>query len=320
MRSLSVGLASLALALGAAQARAADPAPPAAEPAAIAPVDVRDGGLVAEYFAAPGARHLPAVILLGGSEGGLNPAVAREAQALAAHGYAVLQLAYFGADGLPPKLTLIPLEYFGHAIDWLQARHEIDRGRIGIEGASIGGETALVVASHDSRIKVVVAAMPSSVVWPGIDPTNPIPPSTFSSGGQPVADLPYGHPSGAFSIYALYDQGLQAIDQHMLAVIPVENINGPVMLVCGKADSLWPSCPMTEQIVSRLAAQHFAYQVTPLEYADAGHGAFGLPLDPANPHYAALGSLGGTPDGNNAARQDAWPKSVDFLDSVLHPD
>jgi hypothetical protein len=41
---------------------------------------------------------------------------------------------------------------------------------------------------------------------------------------------------------------------------------------------------------------------------------------PAVVRYGSLASLGGAPDGNNAARQDAWPKSIDFLDAVLHPD
>jgi hypothetical protein len=35
----------------------------------------------------------------------------------------------------------------------------------------------------------------------------------------------------------------------------------------------------------------------------------GLPVEKSNPSYDRLDSLGGTDDGNNAARADGWPKS-----------
>ena len=69
--------------------------------------------------------------MLGGSEGGLGAGAARVARAIAEHGYAVLQLAYFGAPGLPKQLQLIPLEYFKTAIDWLAAQPGVDPRRMG---------------------------------------------------------------------------------------------------------------------------------------------------------------------------------------------
>jgi hypothetical protein len=101
--------------------------------------------------------------------------------------------------------------------------------RIGIEGGSIGSEMALMVAAHYPQIKVVVATMPTGIVWPGISPTTGNPPSTFTLGGKPLPDLPYGMPFT--SVYDLYAKGLLALDKHQDAVIPVEQINGPVTLV-----------------------------------------------------------------------------------------
>jgi hypothetical protein len=280
---------------------------------------VTANGLVADLYAPAGAKgRLPAIIVLGGSEGGMGAATARDARLIAQHGYAALQVAYFDAPGLPKELGLIPLEYFKTAIDWLRAQPGVDPDRIGIEGTSVGGEVALTVASHYPQIKAVVAAVPSSVVWPGISHTNPNPPSTFTQAGQPLPDLPYG--GGAFtSVYDLYARGLPALDQHPAAIIPVERINGPVMLICGKADTLWPSCPMSEQVTARLKARHFRRPVAFLSYADAGHAVFGPPADPASPHFAALGSLGGSPQGNQAARQDNWPRAMAFMDEALKP-
>lgn len=287
----------------------------ASEPAATR---VTAKGLVADFYLPAGAGgRLPAVIELGGSEGGMGAGAARDSRLLAARGYAVLQVAYFDMPGLPKELGLIPLEYFKKAIEWLRSQPGVDPNRIGIVGGSIGSEVALTVAAHYPAIKVVVATMPSSVVWPGISHSRADPPSTFTLGGKPMAYLPYGAPFT--SVYDLYAKGLTAVDEHQDAIIPVERINGPVMLICGKADTLWPSCPMAEQMVARLKARHFRHAVQLLEYADAGHAVYGPPLDPASPHLASLAALGGTVAGNQAARQDDWPRSLDFLDSVLKP-
>jgi dienelactone hydrolase len=298
-------------------------APAYAEPsAAAAPEPVKTGvtvnGLVADLYNPAGVHGpLPAIIVLGGSEGGMGAGAAKEARLIAQHGYVTLQVAYFDAPGLPKELGLIPLEYFKAAIDYLRALPGVDPARIGIEGTSVGGEVALTVAAHYPQIKAVVAAVPSSVVWPGISRTTPNPPSTFTLGGQPMADLPYGWTGSFKGVYALYADGLKALDQHPDAVIPVERIEGPVMLICGKADTLWPSCPMSEQVSARLTAKGFKPPVQLLEYSDAGHAVFGPPADPANPNYKTLGSLGGSPDGNNAARQDDWLRAMAFMDGAL---
>jgi dienelactone hydrolase len=280
---------------------------------------VTANGLVADLYRPVGAiGRLPAIIYLGGSEGGMGAAAARDAKITAMSGYAVLQVAYFDAPGLPKDLGLIPLEYFKAAIDWLSVQPGVDPDRIGIVGGSIGSEVALTVASHYRQIKVVVATMPTNVVWPGISHTTADPPSTFTLGGKPLPDLPYGSPFT--TVYQLYAKGLSALDQHQDAIIPVEQINGPVMLVCGKADTLWPSCPMSEQVAARLQAKNFKHPVELLEYGDAGHAVYGQPLDPTSPRLASLAELGGTVEGNQAARKDSWVRSMAFLDSVLKID
>jgi hypothetical protein len=104
---------------------------------------VTSDGFVADLYMPADARSsLPAVIVLGGSRGGLDERIASEAKALARRGYAALQLAYIAAPGLPTALHLIPLEYFKTARDWLSAQPLVDAGRIGIVGTSIGGMIA----------------------------------------------------------------------------------------------------------------------------------------------------------------------------------
>lgn len=310
-------MAAMAAAFGLACAASAH-AQTAPEPAKT---HVTAGGLVADLYVPAGAPQgrggrRAAVIVLGGSEGGLGTAAGRDARLIAQHGYVALQLAYFDAPGLPKDLGLIPLEYFRAAIDWLSAQPGVDPRRIGLEGGSIGSEMALMVAAHDPRIKVVVATMPTGVIWPGISHTSPDPPSTFTLSGKPLPYLPYG--AGPFtSVYDLYAKGLKALDQHPDAVIPVERIAGPVMLVCGRSDTLWPSCPMAEQVAQRLKAQRFKPPVQLLEYDDAGHAVFGGSWNADNPGMADWPKLGGSIEGNRAARQDSWPRSLAFLDAVL---
>jgi dienelactone hydrolase len=282
---------------------------------------VSELGIIANlYFPAElKGERLPAIIVLGGSEGGLGAGAAQDAHLIASHGYVVLQLAYFDAPGLPKELGLIPLEYFKTAIEWLRSQPNVDPHRVGIEGTSIGGEVALVVAAHYPEIKALVAAVPSSVVWPGISHTSTSPPSTFTLAGKPLSDLPYGWNGSATSIYDLYARGLTALPQHPEAIIPVERINGPLMLVCGEKDMIWPSCAMAEQVTSRLKANGFKYAVQLLKYADAGHAAFGPPEPQGSDKIQKLAALGGSAEGNQAARLDDWPKAMAFMDAALKP-
>ncbi len=281
---------------------------------------VDERGLVADLYVPANLKgaKAPAIIVLGGSEGGLGAGAAHDAQLIASHGYVVLQLAYFNAPGLPKELGLIPLEYFKTAIDWLRVQPGVDPQRLGIEGTSIGGEAALVVASHFPEIKAVAAAVPSSVVWPGISHTSTAPPSTFTLAGKPLPDLPYGWNGPSTSIYDLYAKGLLAIGEHPDAIISVELINGPIILVCGEKDLIWPSCLMIERIAGRLKAHGFKYAVKLLKYAQAGHAAFGPPEPQGSDKIQNLAALGGTGAGNQAARLDDWPKVMAFMDAALN--
>lgn len=287
----------------------------AATPAGVA---VHDDGLVATWYPPASGKRGPVILVLGGSEGG-EESSKRVGAAFASQGYGVLSLAYFKADGLPQQLQEIPIEYFDRAIDWIAKQPLTDPQRIGLWGMSVGGETALLLASHAPRIKAVVAAVPSSVVWQGINFTNYAEvKSTYSLGGQPVPFLPYDTKGAFVSILDLYQRSLKGFDAHPNAVIPVERIAGPVLLLSGKSDGLWPSSEMSDQVMARLDARHFRYPHQHIAYPDAGHGAVAPP-------YAAMGravppeanaparNMGGTEAGNGFARADSWQRTLAFF-------
>ncbi len=114
--------------------------------------------LVGELHLPAGAGRAPALLILGGSEGGHGPAF-HFAAAFAKRGFASLGLAYFGDPGLPATLENVPLEYFAKAIDWLSAQPGVDPARIGVFGGSKGAEAALLIAARDRRITAVVAGL-----------------------------------------------------------------------------------------------------------------------------------------------------------------
>jgi dienelactone hydrolase len=277
---------------------------------------VTDKGLVGEFYAPPTPGNHPAILVLGGSEGGLQGSVPL-ARRLANEGYATFALAYFGAPGVHDTLDLVPVEYFRAALDWLEARPEVDRRRIGVLGGSKGAEAALEIASRYPDIRVVVAGAPSSVVWQSLNfgAVN----SSWTAAGKPLAFVPYDHSKPFTGVYNIYADSLATLPQHQDAIIPVETINGPVLLVSGGSDGLWPSNAMSQQVTARLKAHHFRFRVVHLNYPDAGHGAFGAPIAADNPRAQVLTRFGGTLEGNLAARADSWPKALAFLRKALHP-
>jgi dienelactone hydrolase len=186
-----------------------------------------------------------------------------------------------------------------------------------VVGGSKGAEAALLLASRDPRLCAVVAGSPSGVVWAGIDMAHPAVPVTVSSwtlAGKQVAFIPYAE--GPFrGLLDLYERSLAKASPD--ATIPVEKIHGPVLLISGKSDQLWPSTRMADAAMARLDAAHFPYAHRHLAYDQAGHAAFGAPLPADSPNLPRLAGLGGTPEGNQAARTDGWPKVLAFLDEAF---
>ncbi|MEG3092756.1 acyl-CoA thioester hydrolase/BAAT C-terminal domain-containing protein [Sphingomonas sp. PB1R3] len=309
-----------AFALAAALPPAAAATPATASPAAIAPQPIRDGGMIADLYRPARPGRAPAILLLGGSEGGLGKAAAAQAAALAAHGYVVLQLSYFGGPGQPVALKSIPVETFTRALDWLKTQPGVADNRIGIVGTSKGAEAALLVASRRSDLKIAVLGVPSSVVWPGIDRQGLVTESSWTEDGKPVPFTPYGWTGEWRGIHALYADALADPAKAATGAIPAERAKAAIVMVCGEADGLWPSCPMARAVEARLHAASYRHPVTVLAYPDAGHAAFGPPPDPASQAARTAASLGGSIAGNRAARVDGWPKVLAALDAALTPE
>src|SRR5207249_1458698 len=120
--------------------------------------------------------------------------------------------------------------------------------------------------------------------------------------GRPLPVLPYGPFRFGMllgNIGSVYRDGMKHLSDHADAVIGVEMIKAPVLLICGKADKLWPSCVMSRQIEARAKA-HGVPSVHMLAYANAGHACIGPPSTKKDPFFVKM-LLGGTDAGNRAA-------------------
>ena len=285
---------------------------------------VRERGLVATAYYPRGAGPHPAIIVLPGSQGGL-PLPANHAGGLASRGYVVLGLAYFNAEGLPPLLKNVPLEYFATAVEWLKAQPSVDAARIGLMGTSRGGELALLLgATYPSAFRVVVANVPSSVVWPGLSDDSETPAWTWK--GKPVASMPT-HFTPADRQLSGRERFLKRLQNRAAvarAEIAVERIGGPVLMFSGKDDQLWPSDIFAARIVERLKAHHFKHPVEHYSYEDAGH-QIARPYVPTSdvrevrihPVSKRPNMMGGTPEGQARANEQSWERLLTFLNSYL---
>jgi dienelactone hydrolase len=283
-------------------------------------VKINDSGLSGTFRTPEGPGPFSAVLALGGSDGGTPEYFLN---LLASAGFACFALAYWGTRETQMTFTEIPLERVERGIQWLatQPRVRIEKGRVPLIGASRGGELALLAAAaFPSLVGPVVAYTPSCVAWVGIDMHFPATTrSSWSHAGQPVPYVPFP-PDAApvktergLSLLPMCEAGLADADAVNRAAIAVERATGPLLLVSGGDDRVWPTSRMCESVVRRMAQHGRAADVTHLHYPDAGHRLFPYvrPSDTLIPAMPA--DLGGTPEADAAAHRATWPRVVAHL-------
>ncbi|MFL5955341.1 MAG: alpha/beta hydrolase family protein [Gaiellaceae bacterium] len=250
-------------------------------PVATKHLAVAADGLEGTFFAPSGAHRHPAILLFGGSEGGLSAYVTRIGLVLAGHGYPVLSVAYFAAPGLPQELSNVPLAYFARGLRWLAAQPEVDGRRLVAFGISRGSEAAqLVGAYYPTLVHAVVASVPGNLVghcWGGK--------CTGSAWSFHAKPLPQFEP------------------------IPVERIAGPMLALCATKDTIWPSCPQAKAIMARRRAHYLGANDMLLVANGAGHF---VSASIAYWIYAPnLNNTEADADAREAAR--TWPELLRFL-------
>jgi len=296
----------------------------------VLPADGLPGAVFASLLS--GGKR-PAVILIGGSEGG--SLITQAAAPFASHGMAVLALPVFSPPDrsgareipeLPAAWVDMPVETLNRARDWLAARPEVDGSRIAVHGTSMGSLLAMLGAVHLPWVRAVVANVPSDVVWDGWGPG--VPPeqrSMFSLRGDPLPFVPtvgYDDEIRGYErnvpviVRRAFERGRAANPARAArARIPVERITVPLMVIGAYDDQLWPSGQMAQNIAERRHEAGLATET--LLFPDAGHMLYDTGYAPTTGYNAGLRKTGGTPQANAAAQAEVWVRTIRFLKRVL---
>lgn len=296
---------------------------------------VRDHGLAGMLFQPVGPGLHPGAIVLGGSEGGLK--WSQDAAALlASHGYAALALAYFtfehlpAFEHLPSALVNIPLEYFETAIRWLQMREVVMDDRLAVIGRSRGGELALLLGATFPQITTVVSYVPSSVIFGGVGGEGDEQ-AAWTHRGTPLPFLRNCHtPAEQDEIFSQEPIPLAPHFLRLLAnpsaveavAIPAERTQGPILLISGQDDQMWPSSMMSDMVITRLKQHRYPYPYKHLRYTGAGH-YIPFPYLPTtvsqlrHPVDRMVYALGGNAKGQAVAQADSWAQVLTFLGESL---
>lgn len=294
--------------------------------------ELHEQGLIGTLFLPSDTAPRPAVLIVGGSDG--LPCL-RAAALLASSGYVALALTYFFAPSLPATLARIPLEYFKQAIHWIEQHPRVQKSKIGVLGGSRGGELALLLGSLFPQIAAVVATAPSSLTNQSVSTFSPQAAWTYQ--GIP---FPYvvSRPNLSDLLYLLKcillhrPVSFKRVSQKTLrpsqareqAAISVEKIQGPLLLISGADDQVWPSSIYAERIVSRLVEYHFPYFYQHLSYPSTGHVVglpYGFPFLPPLIEAEVVGPLllavGGKKQESAFADIDSWRQVKRFLGEYL---
>ncbi len=294
----------------------------------VKPRPVNKNGIQATFFAQEGAVNQVAVVLIGGGVWGDY-----WGQEFAKANHVGLSLPYVNREGLPSLPEEIPLEYAETAVNWLQQQPEVNPDKIVVMGASRNAELALLIAAYfPESVHGVIAYAPSSVSWSNtVLPYNSdsVKPSwTFENKPVPFITMPKlkGGQAETLETLAYWQQGLSDSMAVSQAFIPVENINGPILLLSGKDDQVWPSAMMGDMMAQRLGHHSFGFTFDHVQYEDAGHMISGNPKQPSSQRQGKMEidgksyayNFGGSPKGDYAAQQDASKRVFRFLSRLSY--
>lgn len=257
------------------------------------------------HFTPAKRSHRGAVVVFGGSEGSPNY---QQAKALASEGYEVLALFFFGQPNQQKELVDVPLEFFDEVTAYLNTNVP-DAQPLTVIGASKGAELTANLAARGAKIDNIVLYTPSDYTYQGLS-FNGAQSSSFSEHGQPVPFLNFrdadGQASGKMfftmmlglpvTYRPVYESMPERASNANEARIPIENFNGKGLLFAGDQDAMWPGDVAARELSTRnpnLEAHIYPY---------AGH-LFSEDITALGKSWKK--SLGGTVEGNRAAKQQS---------------
>lgn len=288
--------------------------------------------LVGTVFYPPTPGPHPVVLGLNGSNGGMP---LQRCALYAANGYIAVALAFFGAPGRPRYFGETPLEYFESALAWARRTLKPKDDFIAVAGSSRGGELSFILAAtFPEYVRGVIAFVPSAVVngiqqagKPGLPRDTP----AWYHKGKPLPNLWRGNPDADVSVYTTppapglpirqdgaFVDAMRNREFLEKARIPVERVNGPVIMISAEDDGCWPSQLFCEMIGERLKAFNHPWPVEHVRNPRAGHFMMFpyIPVSEIVVTHSVSGlvmDFGGNVPVNAAASRDSWAKVMEFM-------
>jgi BAAT / Acyl-CoA thioester hydrolase C terminal len=189
------------------------------------------------------------------------------------------------------------------------------------------------------EINAVAAWVPSGVVFWALglaEPGDTRPPVAWTFRGEPLPYLqenntsgdppPVPEPGRPVAYAPFYRSQLRDVRAVERATIPVEKIRGPVQLVSGVDDQMWPSSELADIPLRRLETHRHPFSFRHLKFPEAGHTIL-VPYWPL-PELRVLTLArvegaqddllfqGGTAKADAEAGIDAWRDLLAFLDDA----
>lgn len=224
------------------------------------------------------------LIVCSGADG-VYHAAQRIAEYFRHAGMPAMALAYFNAPGTPKEDVESPVEYVQNAAAWIRENEKL---HVGMWGISLGGEYALLCGSLLPELECIVAVSPVHVVtecgsFNGGYHFNPG--SPFSWHGKPVPYIATTDDEKKDYVKRVKEASRKRHDYYQRfyyeellsqphdpeADIKVENINGPVLLISGGADTCVPASWVCGQVMKRLRENHFKYPAAHHNYRHLSH-------------------------------------------------
>ncbi|XP_037654561.1 acyl-coenzyme A amino acid N-acyltransferase 2-like [Choloepus didactylus] len=274
---------------------------------------IREGRVRGALFLPPGEGPFPGVIDLFGGIGGL---VEFRASLLAAHGFAVLALAYFAYEDLPDQLLEVDLEYFEEAANLLLAHPKIQRPGIGVISVCKGAEIGLAMACYLKQVAAVVCINGPNAVLN-------VPLRYRDQVVQPilcVVERIQVQVSGAGHLRSCHGDPRDVLNGQ--SVLPVEKAEGPILFIVGEKDECLDGRAHALQAMEQLRS-HGRSSGRMLVYPGAGH-LLEPPYSPLcyasrSPGLARPLLWGGDPAAHAAAQEHAWGEIQKFFWQHLLP-
>ena len=242
----------------------------------ITTASVSENGFEGILFPGDGRKD-KVLIVMSGSDGGMTLS-RQEAEFYHGNGIPALSLGLFKTKQTPKELSRVPVEYVEAAIQWLKQQ---GYQKIGIDGTSKGSEMALLAASMFPDISCVIARVPSHFVSEGLSGSGknkgPSGTSCWSYRGKELPYAPYR--SRKFNILKMLmrEKELHIItfnrdkDVTPETLIPIERIQGPVLLLSSMHDEVWPSFESASFMENRLAENGFPFPHKHVAYEHISH-------------------------------------------------